>query len=80
MMMMMMSSDGFSTSGRRTVNDDAIDYVTVTKADMSVVQCNVSNDVGYVYTNIALTVIGQCRTFPTDFLIYACMQNHRYRC
>jgi len=41
------------------VNDDVIHYVTATKVDTSVVQCNVSNRNGYVYTNIALTVIGQ---------------------
>ena len=49
------------------VNSDVIHYVTATKADTSVAQCNVSNRNGYVYANIALTVVGQLRSFCTIY-------------
>ena len=52
-------SDGVSADGHRVVDADVINYVTATKADTSVIQCNVSSRNGYVYTNIAFTVIGQ---------------------
>jgi len=52
-------SDGVSASGHRVVDNDVIRYVTATKEDTSVIQCNASNRNGYVYTNIVLTVIGQ---------------------
>jgi len=52
-------SDAVSADGHHVVENDVIDYVAATKADTSVIQCNVSNRNGYVYTNIALTVIGQ---------------------
>jgi len=55
-------SDGVSANGHRVVDGDVIHYVTATEADTSVLQCNVSNRNGYVYTNIALTVIGQLAT------------------
>ena len=51
-------------NGHRTVDSDVINYVTATKEDTSVAQCNVSNHNGYVYANIALTVIGQ---FPSSY-------------
>jgi len=48
-----------SASGHLVVDDDVIHYVKMTKIDTSVVQCNVTNLHGYIYANIALTVIGQ---------------------
>ena len=54
-----LQSDGTSTGDGHVVDNDVIRYVTATKADTSVVQCNVSNRHGYLYANIALTVIGQ---------------------
>jgi hypothetical protein len=52
-------------SPRRVLTDgDAIlRYLSVTKADTQVVQCNVSNRHGYLFANIVLTVIGQCIYF-----------------
>jgi len=52
-------SDAVSASGHRVVDDEVINYVTATRTDTSVVQCNVSNRNGYLYTNIALIVIGR---------------------
>jgi len=55
-------------NGHRVVDNDVMHYVTATKADTSVAQCNVSNRNGYVYANIALTVIGQSPSFYTTVL------------
>jgi len=64
----LLLSDGASMNGHRVVDNDVMHYVTATKADTSVAQCNVSNRNGYVYANIALTVIGQFPSFYTTVL------------
>ena len=73
-------SDETSANKHPTVDDDVIHYVTATKEDTSVLQCNVSNRHGYIYTNIALTIIGQClkyvfiRLLHSALILASCLQ------
>lgn len=48
---------------RRTVNNQMISYSSVTKADIQVIQCNASNEHGYIIANSYINVLAEPPSF-----------------
>ena len=56
---------------RRTVASTYLRIVNVTRVDSQVLQCNASNNYGYVFANAYLNVIGQQCLSQSSFCLLA---------